>query len=593
MKLTDLATLLSRAENNISQDIYSIVELRKNLLEISDFIESDQYQTIDQSIKDRLQELRRNYRSKIIELDSDQESVSDHSNQSEQNDSSIDNSEYFQNNSRNNESNRPRDPLAIEYMEEAEKFFYSGRYAEALKNYDKALYHEPSWERAKQHREEAENYLRTGYIPPIALPSETASAFGKAQSAARAGRFEDAMKHIETAKEALNKYGIHRWQEGLEFEQKLQENIDAERTYLEGLTLFESGNIDDAIERIETAARMTGLPKYSEKAQKLYEFKNSIQSIIDSLSGFDIEPEKIAAAKTKFDLLITDYGENPAILRIKPQLTAAIPRAISPLKDTADSLYSQAKRSSTIDDGLSLAKQAKKYVLQILTLEKNVDGLGKLSNSIDKLIADFEQYQDEINQAFISFENNKNFPQKAAKLSQYVRQRFPDDPQIRRLKKTLSFYFLSMNLIKLLGILLITGILIIISLWIKEQYNSYIISLTPTYTSTATATNTSTPSPTLTATPTPSPTPTITYTPTTTPIVGVTIRDVWARNGCYEGFTATGRIPAGSPIEFLPMERRFDNFNRECVLVEYQNENSPIIGWILLLDIDNVPEENP
>lgn len=590
--MTDLDTLLSNAENDITQNNTSIVDLRRNLLEISDFIESDQYLLIDQSLKDLLQELRRKYRSKINEMDSDQVPASDNKNSLEQiqpKESSPD----HQNTKSEKETNKPRDPLAIEYMEEAEKYFYSGRYAEALKNYDKALYREPSWERAKQHREEAENYLRTGYIPPIALPSEAASAFGKAQSAARAGRFEDAMKHIETSKEALSKYGIHRWQEGLEFEKKLQENIDAEKTYLEGLSLFENGNLDDAIERIETAARMTGLPKYSEKAQKLYELKNKFRSILDSISGFDIEPEMIAAAKTEFDTLIAEYGENPAILRIKPQLSAAIPRAISPLKDLADSLYSQAKRATTIDDGLLLAKKAKKNVMQILTLDKNVEGIDPLTKSIDKLISEFEQYQDEINQAFISFENNKNFPRKAAKISQEVRQRFPDDTQIMRLKKTLSPFFLSMNLIKLIGILLMIGITIMIGFWLKGQFDSYVLSLTPTSTPTTTATYTLTPLPTLTATLTPSPSPTITYTPTTTPTVGITIRDVWARNGCYEGYTATGRIPAGSSIEFLPMERRFDNFNRECVLVEYQNQDSPIIGWILLLDIDNNPEENP
>jgi hypothetical protein len=65
------------------------------------------------------------------------------------------------------------------------------------------------------------------------------------------------------------------------------------------------------------------------------------------------------------------------------------------------------------------------------------------------------------------------------------------------------------------------------------------------------------------------------------------MRDVWARSGCYEGFTATGKIPSGGELIFLPTERRFDQFNRECVLVEYQTEGKSVIGWILLLDIGN------
>jgi hypothetical protein len=61
---------------------------------------------------------------------------------------------------------------------------------------------------------------------------------------------------------------------------------------------------------------------------------------------------------------------------------------------------------------------------------------------------------------------------------------------------------------------------------------------------------------------------------------------VFARNGCYEKFTAIGKIPAGSNVRFLPAERRFDEFNRECVLVEYLSEGGAgIAGWILTLDV--------
>jgi hypothetical protein len=46
-----------------------------------------------------------------------------------------------------------------------------------------------------------------------------------------------------------------------------------------------------------------------------------------------------------------------------------------------------------------------------------------------------------------------------------------------------------------------------------------------------------------------------------------------------------GRIPASGTLNFLQAERRFDQFNRECVLVEYQSESKNIIGWVLLVDI--------
>ena len=126
-------------------------------------------------------------------------------------------------------------------MEMAEKLFYSGRYAEAVQIFDRILQVEPNWERARQHRTEAENYLRTGYIPVVALPADAASAYGKAQSAARVGRFADALALLENAQNALHELGIQRWQEGQDFAQKLQENIDAEKAFEEGLHSFPAG----------------------------------------------------------------------------------------------------------------------------------------------------------------------------------------------------------------------------------------------------------------------------------------------------------------------------------------------------------------
>ncbi|HSF80254.1 MAG TPA: hypothetical protein VLA49_03415 [Anaerolineales bacterium] len=76
---------------------------------------------------------------------------------------------------------------------------------------------------------------------------------------------------------------------------------------------------------------------------------------------------------------------------------------------------------------------------------------------------------------------------------------------------------------------------------------------------------------------------------TPTPTSGIAQRDVWARNGCYEGFTAIGRIPSGASLRFLPSERRFDGFNRECVLVEYQSDVAAVIGWVLMLDVGSGP----
>jgi hypothetical protein len=474
-------------------------------------------------------------------------------------------------------------------MEDAEKLFYSGRYIEAIKLFDRVLQHEPGWERARQHRAESENYLRTGYIPAVALPAEAASAFGKAQSASRVGRFSDALALLSRAQTVMREMGIQRWQEGLEFEQKLQENIDAENTYNEGMQLFEQGKIDEAIERVETAARATGLPKYSDRAQILRRVKETTRAINEALSSPNVDPKMVTQAKADLDLLTAEYGENPALVRLRARLETVTPRAVAPLQEQARALKAQVERATTLDEALYLGRQARSQLDQIRNLAGLDENLDRLQNEIDRLIRDVARYQDELAQATASYENHRGWPAQADRISQEARQRYPNDPGVIRLNRSLVRYHFLRNLIKVGLVILILSILGGLGYLAYGRFQDYQLSLTPTATATFTLTPTASATLTPTSTVTLTPTATLTPLPTPTPIAGVTLREIWARSGCYEGYNAISRIPQGGELRFLPSERRFDQFNRECVLVEYQGPDKSVIGWVLLLDVDSLP----
>ena len=583
--MTDNDTLESTIQGLLEQPEPPLVELRKSLLDLEELIASPNYFDLDSDQRSQLQGLRKELKDRIRQIQ-EPETPSTLSPNASTSSATPDAERATQS------IGEPatRHPQAEGQMEDAEKLFYSGRYAEAIKLFDRVLQLEPNWERARQHRAESENYLRTGYIPPVALPAEAASAFGKAQSAARVGRFTDALALLSRAQSVLRELGIQRWQEGLEFEQKLQENIDAENAYLEGMQLFDQGKIDEAIERVETAARATGLPKYSDRAQQMHRVKDTIRSIHETLSALNVEPKMVAQAKSDLDLLTSEYGENPALQRLKVRLETTIPRAVSPLKDEARSLKAQAERAATLEETLYLAKQAKAQLDHIRNLEGMDDSLDRLYAEIERLIREVERHLDELSQALAAYEQNKRWPTQAARLSQEVRQRYPNDPGVIRLSRSLGSYFAMRTLLKIGGAFVALLALALFAWWSFGRVKSYMLSLTPTTTPTATATLTPTMTPTATSTPTV--TPTITLTPTASPTstVGFAVRDVWARNGCYEGFSAIGRIPTGGLLNFLPAERRFDAFNRECVLVEYQGEDKNIIGWILFADIGSSPE---
>ncbi len=587
--MESIDSLEKNARFLIQQPEASLTDLRRIALEFEELINSSDFQALPIDDRERLQGLRKDLRNRIRQLEQDQETVT------------VEAAPVYATPTEPGgfpassiEPSQPRqhDPRAVMQMEEAERLFYSGRYADALRLYDRVLQIEPAWERALQHRTESENYLRTGYIPSVALPAEAASAYGKAQSASRVGRYADALNLLNRAQAVLKELGIQRWLEGQEFEQKLQENIDAEHAYEEGLRYFDTGRIDEAIERIETAAFATGLPKYTDKAQEFRRVRDTLRKISEKISSPDTDPKSISQAKSDLDILVGDYGENPAIARLRSRMEAVIPRVTAPLKENTRAIVSQAASAPTIENTLALAQQARQQLDQIRNLEGLDDNLDRLQVEVDTLFRNAQQADHDLKLAIASYEGKKSWPSEAWRLSGEVRSRYPNDPSVARLSRNLRSYQIKSLLLRIfIGFAVVAIIAILIS-WGTSRYRAYQFSLTPTVTPTFTATATYTPTSTSTPTATATPTPTNTITPTPTPSIGMALRNIWARTGCYEGFNAVNRIPEGSLVRFLPDERRFDDFDRECVLVEYVGPDKSVIGWVLFSDL-GAPQATP
>jgi tetratricopeptide (TPR) repeat protein len=567
-------------------------------LEIEEFISSEDYHALSAAERERVQEARKQCIARLEPQKSEggvSAQTETPSEKKEQPDKQPERAAPNGANSAVEEVMREHSPAAEQQMEVAEKLFYSGRYAEAIQLFDRVLQLEPNWERARQHRSEAENYLRTGYIPAVALPADAASAYGKAQSAARVGRYADALALLEKAQLILRELGIQRWQEGQELAQKLQESIDAEHVYEEGLAAFHQGLIDQAIEKIDAAARATGLPKFTDKVGELRQVKDNLRNIYETLNEAAIEPQAASEAKASLDIMVTEHGSNPAFDRLIERFKSVIPRVVEPLKDQTRSLKNQAERASTLEEALYLARQAKHNLDQIRNLEGIDESLNRLQTDIEGLQRLIQKYDNDLHSAEQAYENRPSWPAEAARISADVRQRFPNDPGVSRLKRSLQSYTLKLAGIRLVGILIGMFFLALIGLWGIGKFRAYLISLTPTATPTVTPTPTFTFTPTFTPTLTPTVTPTWTPTMTPTPMLVIAQRDVWARNGCYENFTAIGRIPTGARLRLLPSERRFDDLNRECLLVEYQRQGGAVIGWILTADvgISQPPTQTP
>jgi tetratricopeptide (TPR) repeat protein len=596
--------LVQKTEQALTQEEATPVDLRKLVLEIDDLLNSEEYKDLSTEQRDRLQSARQELRERLNLQVGEKDGSKTVEEPGERN--SISGIEI--NGSREVRPGDPEgdkagsgpapeikryNPAAEQQMEAAEKLFYSGRYAEAITLFDRVLQLEPNWERARQHRAESENYLRTGYIPVVALPAEAASAFGKAQSAARVGRYADALALLEKAQSILRELGIQRWQEGQEFAQKLQENIDAETVYEEGLEYFRKGQFGEAIECVDTAFQATGQPKYGDKAKEYRRVQDLTRSINETLSFTVIEPDVLSQIKADLDGLVTQYGDNPAFDRLRSRIEAVIPRVVQPLKEHTRAIKNQAERAPTLEKALYLANQARQQLDQIRNLEGLDETLDRLQTEVEKLLRDLQKYDEQLQFAHRSYENKPGWPAEAWRASTAVRERFPGDPAVIDLKKELRNYQWTLTGMRIGGVFFGIILLVLMGMWGLGRFQAYQISLTPTATPTETATPTLTPTPVPTDTPTPTPTATQTPTLTPTPIAGIMQRDAWARGGCYESFTAVGRIPTGGVLRFLPSERRFDDFNRECVLVEHETDAGAVIGWVLIADVGAQPPPTP
>ena len=201
------------------------------------------------------------------------------------------------------------DPEAERLMDEAEELFYKGNYQAAIPLYEKVIQMEPGWSRAEEHHSEAEEFLRSGNIPSVALPPEAGKAYGKAQSAARVFRYQVALNYLEEAFDHLQDAGIKRWREGEELRHDLENQMQAYDVYKEGLNLLTQGELAQALGKIQTAASAVAIPEYLDKASEVRADISLLEEVSDivSLSG-KIPPGKLADAKSKLERLRMKYG---------------------------------------------------------------------------------------------------------------------------------------------------------------------------------------------------------------------------------------------------------------------------------------------
>ena len=390
------------------------------------------------------------------------------------------------------------DPRARELLDRAESAFYAGSYKEAVELYDLVLKIEQTYPRALEHRKLAEEYARAGILPAIAypadaafavnsqgkthmgyyetaiiLPPDAAMAFSRAQEAAWEGRnlaayfggFERAMQFLETAKNILEKYGILRWKEGLDFAMKLEEYISAEEAVKDGQAKFNQGQINDALEIIEHAAQFSEIQRHKDIADKYRRFKNSLQQIQTILYSGTTDPKLIMQALRLLEELMNEFGANPALERLRTQLEVVKPRVAEHLREDIRRLISNAERAIALETARSYAREAEQTLILARDFDIHDEGMYRFQNEITRLMQYLNNFIQQLQQAEMVYSLHSKWPSDAYKLSQKVRACYPQDEHVIELTKKLAPYRRNTLILRLVLILVVVGILRLLALY--------------------------------------------------------------------------------------------------------------------------------
>ena len=126
-----------------------------------------------------------------------------------------------------------------------------------------------------------------------------------------------------------------------------------------------------------------------------------------------------------------------------------IPSVLGPMKEQARSLKNQADRSATLDEAHHLAQQAKSILEQIRSLHGLDDTSERLWNEVDKQMRDVTRLENDLEQSRNAYENQRNWPAQAARLSQEVRGRYPADPGVIQFTRQFDRFFILRSLARI------------------------------------------------------------------------------------------------------------------------------------------------
>jgi hypothetical protein len=218
----------------------------------------------------------------------------------------------------------------------------------------------------------------------------------------------------DDAKKILAEHGIIKFVEGEQFDEKLNNDEEAEDCYKSGLEKFSKGEIEEAISNIQLAADIAGVPLYKEKVAELREVRDKVKQMRQVLFARPPVPELLLQASAVLSGLLEFYGENPLLQPLQTQQEITVFQPSDQLFEKIDRYLYEAGTSSSMEASASFLEQARDAIFMLdgigradgefnIRLSREQKKLSEIKTNLD----DAQQFQSQIKEALAKHESKK------------------------------------------------------------------------------------------------------------------------------------------------------------------------------------------
>ncbi len=341
-------------------------------------------------------------------------------------------------------------PEIFQQLGQARRLFYAGDYYEAADALTAILRAAPNAQEARERLAQIEDHIKRGIVPDSRVPFEARTAFGRAQSLERAGRFEEARESYRLALEEARKGGplLQNWLPAVEALMRVDNSMIARESSREADSLLKADQWREAAEKYDVVLKL--LPDDSharerlELLQKAQEQTEVMRAQLSDLGGSLADASStVTTLRQTIAALRPKLPESQRLNELETEVGQAALTVKSGLVERSRKLVAQARFLSKVTESkgnMAAAVQFLEHALRLLPDDPDI--IGQTQTTATEL-ARLAQAEKDLQEArrLIGL-NTEESRQQAREMLRGI-QEFDQDPSYLQLVTALRRQFLA------------------------------------------------------------------------------------------------------------------------------------------------------